>query len=228
MSASTRNRVVLMYRRPTCGLEHALQLVSRCGEFTHCETYCPDLQFEGLLGCTFTNFSYCEMKQTRECIPLYTAKETRFQYAIQELALTKDEFKRFNDWNMRQVLNKCTYNYTDLPLQLLPSKVSNYIVRDLDETHAMTPGRLYCAQAVVLALRYALSNQHSVSIALHGINTRLSTPNLVAASLEAVVGKPRELSVKRVLFNFQSSLVSHNYSTTTDETMTSRKSTWLS
>jgi hypothetical protein len=102
---------------------------------------------------------------------------------------------RFEDWNVRQVLNKCNYNYTDLALQLIPKKVSNYIVHDLDESHAVAPGRLYCAQAVVLALRHALSGQHPVSVALRGINTRLSTPNLVAASLEAVVGKPCEVTI---------------------------------
>jgi hypothetical protein len=195
MSSNSHHRVMLMYRRPTCRLERALQFVSNCGEFTHCETYCPDLQFEGLLGCTFTNFSCCKMKQTRECMQQYTSHETRDQYAIQELQLSSDEFVRFEDWNVRQVLNKCNYNYTDLALQLIPKKVSNYIVHDLDESHAVAPGRLYCAQAVVLALRHALSGQHPVSVALRGINTRLSTPNLVAASLEAVVGKPCEVTI---------------------------------
>jgi hypothetical protein len=186
--------VLLMYRRPTCAVEHALRFVSRCGEFTHCEMYCPDLCFEGLLGCTFTNFSYCDMKQTRECIPLYTNRKTCHQYAVQQLQLTDKEFELFQKWNTRQVSNKCRYNYTDLPLQLLPRKLSGSLASDLNCSQAMTPDSLYCAQAVVLALRHALSETHPVSIALRDINTRLSTPMSIAMSLELVAGKPIEMA----------------------------------
>jgi hypothetical protein len=185
--------VCLMYRRPICGLERVLQLVSNCGEFTHCEMYCPDLAFDGLLGCTFTNFSNCKMLQTRECVKLYTSPKTHHQYAVQELRLTHDEFELFNNWNKKQVLNKCGYNYTDLPLQLLPAKLSGSVVRDLNQSEAMSPGRLYCAQAVVLALRHALPIGHPVYVALSGINTRLSTPNSIASALEKVTGKPVEM-----------------------------------
>jgi hypothetical protein len=182
--------VLLVYRRPTCGLERFLQLVSNCGEFTHCEMFCPDLHMNGLLGCTFTNFSFRGMSQTRDCMRSYTAKTTRHWYAVQELNLASKEFELFEEWNKSQVSNHCAYNYTDLPLQLLPRKLSNSFIRDLDIDQSLTPCKLYCAQAVILALRHALPEKHPVCVALSGINTRLSTPCCIAGSLQTVLGRP--------------------------------------
>jgi hypothetical protein len=123
---------------------------------------------------------------------MYTAKKTHHLYAAQELQLTIEEFKLFAQWNGARVSNHCAYNYTDLPLQLLPKKISNCLVRDLDLSQSVTPVKLYCAQAVVLALRHALPREHSVCVALSGINTRLCTPCSVALSLAKLVGQPRE------------------------------------
>jgi hypothetical protein len=192
-SKNTSRCVVLVYRRPTNKLEMFLQGVSRCGEFTHCESFCPDLVFEGRVGCTFTNFSCHDMLQTRECVGLYTHKKTRHMYAMHKLNLSNEEFDLFVQWNKRQVANHCAYNYADLPMQIFPNCLSKQFVRDVNPNKQYEITRLYCAQAVVLALRYALSSQHPVSLALAHINTRLSTPDMIAKSLQDLWGEPRAM-----------------------------------
>jgi hypothetical protein len=194
MNRSNNTRcVVLVYRRPQGRVERFLQLVSQCGEFTHCETFCPDLTFEGLSGCTFTNFSSCEMLQTRECMRLYTHRKTRHLYAMHRLTLTSTEFSLFEHWNKAHVANHCAYNYADLGLQLIPGVISRSLVHDVDHETSMKIPRLYCAQAVVLALRYALSEDHPVFCALAHLNTRLSTPVSVALSLKPLIGEPKNM-----------------------------------
>jgi hypothetical protein len=183
-------KILLMYRRPLCKTEKVLQFVSRCGEFTHCEVYLPDLNEDGCVGWTFTNFSMCKMMKTRRCIPSYI--DNCDMYAFHSIDLTQNQFNRFVEWNLVQVLNKCPYNYKDLPLQILPARLTRSTVHDLTTTQATTPKKLFCSQAVILALRHALEPTHRVSHALANINTRLSTPTLVATSLESLYGKPRD------------------------------------
>jgi hypothetical protein len=186
-------KIFLMYRRPLCKTEKVIQFVSNCGEFTHCEVYCPDLDEDGFVGWTFTNFSMCKMMKTRRCIPSYIAECDK--YTFHSIDLTRNQFSRFVEWNRLQVLNKCSYNYKDLPLQMLPKTLARSTVNDLNTTQATTPKKLFCSQAVILALRHALEPTHRVSLALAHINTRLSTPTMVATSLESLYGKPRDVCI---------------------------------
>lgn len=198
-SQSECRKIFLMYRRPLCNTEKVMQFVSDCGEFTHCEVYCPDLAEDGCVGWTFTNFSMCNMMKTRRCIPSYRDKCNK--YTFHSIDLTRNEFSRFVEWNRLQVLNKCPYNYKDLSLQMLPKRLARSTVTDLDVTQTTTPRKLFCSQAVILALRHALEPTHRVTRALAGINTRLSTPTLVAKSLEPLYGKPRDVWMLMRIFS---------------------------
>jgi len=180
----------VIYRRPLGLSERVLQGVSRCGEFTHMEIYCPDLRHEGFLGCTFTNFSMCNMMRTRECIPSYS--QDRGKYVYHRIELENTQFDRFIVWNNQQIDHNCKYNYTDLCRQMIPGTIASTITREVDMSKPYHR-KLYCSQAVVLSLRVSLGPDHKVCKALQGVISRLSTPLIVADLLSTVLGKPKPL-----------------------------------
>ncbi|KAJ1465541.1 hypothetical protein T484DRAFT_1757336 [Baffinella frigidus] len=211
MDASTpgnTQHILLMYRRPICKREKLLQIVSGCGEFTHCEVYCPDMAIMHntpgepriiLTGWTYTNFSMCDMMRTRVCLESYV--RDRDLYRFHKITLTNTEYQRFCAWNNTQVTNHCHYNVKDLALQMLPRKLAHR-VKDSKVTH---PTKLYCSQAVVLALRYAAEKGNGTSngaqtfldkvcTALSKTEARCSTPSSVADALHGVIGAPVHLS----------------------------------
>ena len=186
----TMRCIWVIYRRPLGLSERVLQGVSRCGEFTHMKIYCPDLRHEGFLGCTFTNFSMCEMMRTRECIPSYSKDRDKYVYHLIELENT--QFDRFTAWNNQQIDHNCKYNYADLCRQIIPGKIASTITREVDMDKPFHR-KLYCSQAAVLSLRASLGPGHKVCKALQGITSRLSTPSTVADLLSTVLGEPKPL-----------------------------------
>jgi hypothetical protein len=183
-------RIWVIYRRPLGLSERVLQGISRCGEFTHCEVYCPDLMHEGMVGCTFTNFSMCAMMRTRECLPSY--RQDRDKYMYHAIDLERTQFDKFTAWNDVQVVHNCKYNYSDVCRQMIPTVIAARITSEVDTTKEYHR-KLYCSQAVVLALRASLASDHRVCKALKDITSRLSTPSIVADHLSVVLGPPYDL-----------------------------------
>jgi len=209
-TASNTHQILLMYRRPICKREKFLQIVSRCGEFTHCEVYCPDMAIihdipgeprKTLTGWTYTNFSMCDMMRTRVCLESYV--RDRDLYRFHKITLTNTEYQRFCAWNNTQVTNHCHYNVKDLALQILPRKLA----QQAKDSKVIHPKKLYCSQGVVLALRYAAQKGNGirsadgsktpldiVCFALAKTEARYSTPSSVANALQEVLGAPIHIS----------------------------------
>jgi hypothetical protein len=167
-----------------------MQKLSRCGDFLHCEVFCPDLVHEGKVGCTFTNFSMCDMMRTRECLASYVVDHDKYMY--HRIFLDPVQFDKFTSWNDRQVNHKCKYNYSDLCRQMIPAVIAQNITREVDMSK-LYHQKLYCSQAVVLALRASLGLDHIVCKALAPVTSRLSTPSIVSKHLSAVLGAPIQL-----------------------------------
>jgi hypothetical protein len=202
------HHILLMYRRPICKREKFLQIVSGCGEFTHCEVYCPNMAIldsqpgvshKTLTGWTYTNFSMCDMMRTRLCLGSYV--NDPHVYMFHQIDMTNSEYERFCAWNNTQVINHCRYNVKDLALQMLPRQLAQR-AKDSTVTH---PPKLYCSQGVVLALRYAADQKHrppegpktfldKVCTALSKTEARSSTPTGVANALGKVIGTPLPIS----------------------------------
>jgi hypothetical protein len=184
-------------------------MVSGCGEFTHCEFYCPNLDiYESqhgasrktlLTGWTYTNFSMCDMMRTRLCLESYV--NDQHVYSFHQIDMTTSEYQRFCSWNDTQVKNHCRYNAIDLALQMLPRRLAQR-AKDPPVTH---PSKLYCSQGVVLALRYAADQEHrtpmgpetfldKICTALSKIEARSSTPSSVANAIGKVIGTPLPIS----------------------------------
>jgi hypothetical protein len=200
--------VLLMYRQPICKREKVLQFFSRCGEFTHCEIFCPDMTIvtslfgeprKALKGWTYTNFSMCDMMRTRLCLESYVSDQ--HFYKFHKLEMTSNEYQRFCAWNNTQVSNHCHYNVKDLALQILPRKLAQQ-VKDSKVVH---PSKMYCSQGVVLALRYAAEKDSPTShvsktfldivcIALSKTEARCSTPSSVANAITQAIGEPLPIS----------------------------------
>lgn len=207
-NSSKKHNVLLMYRRPICKREKFLQIVSRCGEFTHCEIYCPDMTLisstpgapcKTLTGWTYTNFSMCDMMRTRECLQSYV--NDQHVYMFHKIEMTDTEYQRFCAWNNTQVTNHCHYNVKDLALQMLPRKLAGR-AKDKKVIH---PEKLYCSQGVVLSLRYAADKGNRttscsktpldlVCSVLAKTEARCSTPTSVADAIKQVIGAPMPLS----------------------------------
>ena len=182
----------VIYRKPLGKTERALQLVGRCGSFTHCEVYCPDYRHCGLVGWSFSNFSFTHMLLTRECINSYA--HDRDKYMIHIIQLDNTQFERFIEWNNKQVLHRCKYNYSDVCRQILPRFFAASITTEVDmnkEYHF----KLYCSQAVILALRASLPRDHQIIECLADITSRLSTPSILCDQLSICLGAPLQMPV---------------------------------
>lgn len=205
------HNVLLMYRRPLNKREKFLQLVSRCGEFTHCEVYCPNMTISSqtpgepcttLTGWTFTNFSMCDMMLTRICLDSYST-DHHF-YMFHKIDMTESEYQRFCAWNTTQVVNHCHYNVKDLALQMIPKRLSSFA----KDSNIVYPSKLYCSQGVVLSLRYAAYKGvqtpgvsetvlDKICGSLANTEARCSTPSGVASAIQRVLGPPIEVSEPR-------------------------------
>ena len=185
--------VWIMYRRPLGRTERIIQTVGQCGEFTHCEIYCPDYVFENIKGWSFSNFSFTKMMCTRECIPSYHLDRGKYMYHVVEL--DNAQFQKFINWNDNQIAHNCRYNYTDVCKQILPKFFAKSITSEVDmnlEFHQ----HLFCSQAVILSLRASLHKDHPVIKCLTCLTSRLTTPSTLCDQLSICLGAPLQMPVK--------------------------------
>jgi hypothetical protein len=182
--------VVVIYRRPIIWSDHMLELV--CGQFTHCELYIPSLNGTFI---TTTDFG-CQFRT--DVSSLYTQQQQ--DYAWHMIPMTKNEFQRFWTWNVEQVEQHCKYNYRDLLWQLVPNRKT--FVKDLANNDAHHPPRMFCSQAVVLALRAAFDSTDSTSRMREFstcMNSRITTPCSFLSTACAYLGN--HVTTKRVPMN---------------------------
>jgi hypothetical protein len=185
--------VFIVYRRP---MDYADQVIQALGggetycEFTHCELYLPDE------GVTFTIFKGGTMEKSAMLPMLYTRRPDRFSWHM--LALNHDEYLGLLDWNNTQLARHCPYNFRDLVWQVVPRGISNSFVHDLEITTSRSPSRIYCSQAIILALRDSSQAECARQILrdfVCSINSRLATPSDLARLTTHFLGVPPRTSV---------------------------------
>ena len=183
-------QIWVIYRKPLGKTERVLQVVGQCGSYTHCELYCPDYRHCGLVGWTFTNFSFCRMLCTRECIPSYCLEREKYMYHV--VSLDNAQFERFIKWNNNQVQHKCKYNYSDVCRQILPHFIAKSITSEVDMNRDFH-NRLFCSQAVLLSLRASLHEDHPIIKCLACLTSRLTTPSILCDQLSLCLGAPLQM-----------------------------------
>jgi len=179
---TSKHTILIIYRRPMGNAERFLKALSNCGEFTHVESYC----IIAGTGWTFTNYSFNEMVQTKDCEGSYIVDWVK--YAYHAIDVSAQEHAAFVAWNKAQVANRCRYNYSDLVFQMIPG--ARMFVPDLTTAQALQPKKLFCSQAVLLGLQHALAKNSPVAVRLSGINTRTCCPTALAGSLGSILGSP--------------------------------------
>jgi hypothetical protein len=173
--------VIIVYRRPINWTDRILELA--CGEFTHCEIYVPNI------GGTFATTVDVGMDLRFDLKQLYVLPDTAGDYAWHLLVMTEVEYQRMCAWNMEQVAHHCRYNYTDLMWQVAPYMRS--FVHDVSQQDASHPRKMFCSQAVVLALRAAFSGNDSkphMKAFVSSMNSRLTTPGVLMTALNFYTG----------------------------------------
>ena len=167
--------VIVVYRRPVEWSDRVLQLA--CGEFTHCELYVPN--FKG----TFVTTVDFGMELRFDMKDSYRLESHKYAWHL--IPLTQAEYKRLCAWNMEQVKNHCKYNWPDLLWQVAPFMRS--FVHDLAKQDASHPKKMFCSQAVVLALRAAFGgdgrNNTRMKACVRSMNSRITTPGLLSKQL---------------------------------------------
>ena len=183
-------KIMVIYRKPCCNMDRCVQMIGNCGAYTHCELYCPEMLHNGKLGWSFTNFSFCEMEVTQESVHDY--RKYPFLFDAHEILIRREQHDKLLQWNLDLVDYKCSYNYSDLMLHLLPKSVAR-VLRPDNKDILLSPQKLYCAQAVILALRHALGPIHRISQLLIDINIHLCKPSSINEHLSRILGPPTEM-----------------------------------
>jgi hypothetical protein len=183
-------KIMIIYRKPCCKLDKCIQVLGNCGAYTHCELYCPEMLYNGKIGWTFTNFSFYEMEMTQESVYQYKSDPQLFD--AHEILIRPEQHAALLRWNLELVARRCSYNYSDLFLHLMPKRIASALRPD-DKNMLTIPKKLYCAQAVILALKHALGPRHRVSQSLTEINIHLSKPSCIADKLSHIFGAPSQM-----------------------------------
>jgi hypothetical protein len=172
--------IFIVYRRPVAWTDRLLQVA--CGEFTHCEIYVPNI------GGTFVTTTDSGMQLRFDLKRHYTSNPS--YYAWHLIALTECEYDRMNAWHMEQVTNHCAYNYRDL-LKLPLTKIWGPW-HDLGQNDANHPKRMFCSQAVVLALRAAFNDGNNsgcrMKSFISSMNSRITTPGCLVKDFAGYMG----------------------------------------
>jgi len=178
--------IIVVYRRPWDCTDSVIQAFGggsvQC-EFTHCELYVPDS------GETFTIFAGGTMTKDAKLPLLYNLRSDRFAWHI--IPLKFDEYTRLIQWNKQQIAQHCPYNFRDLAWQIVPENIRNSFVKDLAVSTAHTPRRIFCSQAIILALREASNGVGARQILrdfVFSANSRLVTPTDLSRMVTQYLG----------------------------------------
>jgi hypothetical protein len=178
--------IIIVYRRPWDRTELFLQAFgggkARC-EFTHCELFFPDS------GETFTIFRGGNMMKSMSLPTLYKLKSEMFAWHL--IPLNTYEYTRLLHWNRQQIAHHCPYNFRDLAWQIAPGMISHLCVTDLSVTTAHNPTRMFCSQAIVLALREAsctVGARQVLRNLIFSTNSRLVSPSDLSRLFTSYLG----------------------------------------
>lgn len=180
--------IIIVYRRPVDNTDFLLQAFGggniQC-EFTHCELYFPDS------GETFTIFKGGTMTKDKRLSSLYDNTKFEHKFAWHIIPLNHYEYTRMLQWNRQQITQHCPYNFRDLAWQIAPEMLSKLCVQDLSVSNAHNPTRMFCSQAIILALReasQAVGARQALRNFVFSANSRLVTPSDLSRMVTQYIG----------------------------------------
>ena len=165
------NPIVIVYRRPMFMTDHLICMAG-AGQFTHCELYIPGKK------ATFAIFVGGEMQCSTSLPNFYQTRPDDFAWHM--MILTDEENNLLEKWHIDMVGKKCLYNFKDLMWKMTPSLIQSRCVSDLTTERSHSPNKMFCSQAVILALREAFSGPTSKPLLKEfatSVNSRITTPN---------------------------------------------------
>jgi hypothetical protein len=177
--------MIVVYRRPMDLTEHLMQKVagsSDC-EFTHCELFLPDS------GGTFTIFKGGYLSKFETLPMMYNTRPELFAWHM--IPLNYEEYVRMHLWNTVQISHRCPYNFRDLLWQMAPRKLRYSCVNDLAVPIAHNPTRMFCSQAIILALREAsngIGSRQMLKQFVGSSNSRLVSPSDLSCMVTEYLG----------------------------------------
>jgi hypothetical protein len=166
--------MIIVYRLPmgyTDSLMQSFVGIKQC-EFTHCETYLPDESG------TFTIFMGGSMLEDKKLSHLYKKRPHLFAWHM--IPLNYAEYTSMLNWNRQQIKMHCPYNFRDLVWQITPGSIRRSCVKDLGVSRTHNPTRMFCSQAIILALREASAvpgARPMLAAFAFACNSRILTPS---------------------------------------------------
>lgn len=146
---------VLIFRKAFCTTDILMQRLLNVGEFVHCEFYLPCVVNQSFPdGVSVSNFSCHTMNLYATLAAEYRAKPDL--YTGISVELEHEEYGLLLNYLFTLAKREIPYNYMDLMWQMLPAKVANVFVTDSTVIDSKSVCSLYCAQAMLLALRNCL------------------------------------------------------------------------
>ena len=164
------NPIVIVYRRPMFMTDHLISMAGG-GQFTHCEMYIPGEK------ATFAIFVGGEMQCSTALPNFYQTRPDDFAWHM--IILTDSEINLMERWHIDMVGKKCHYNFKDLMWKMTPPLIQSRCVSDLTNEMSHSPNKMFCSQAVILALREAFSGPTTKPIHKEfttSVNSRITTP----------------------------------------------------
>jgi hypothetical protein len=175
---------VLVFRRAFCTTDHVLQRLLHVGEFVHCEFYLPNVinqQFPE--GVSVSNFSCHAMNLYPSLVDEYYAHP--MLYTAVSVQLDEEEYALLLNYLFTLAQRQTPYNYRDLMWQLVPTRVANAFATGSTVVDSKNVNSLYCAQAMLLALRHCLKKGQLIQ-ALSGHIDRTVLPQQLFESVRGV------------------------------------------
>jgi hypothetical protein len=177
-------RVCIVYRKPLNWIDSAIQLIGRCGNYTHCELWFPDYFLNGKKGYRFTNFMFQTMERTDDAYQEYMESPDMYDVHIVWLPLTA--YMNLFNWCDELVSRKCRYNYSAVARLILPQCMQAVDDPELDMNHL----NLFCSQAIVLSFLKNIPTDHPISGLMRKLPACATKPQDVANVLEPLYGPP--------------------------------------
>lgn len=150
------------------------QKVSGLG-YMHAELSLVPFPDEGFLE--KSRFIYTAFVGEHFSLNYVTTKRSKDKYTVLSIPVSSEEYQEIQNFLMRLIDLPTCYNYVDLTMVLAPKFMVNTFMPDVEKD--TIPSRVFCSQAVVLALKFYLHKERKDALAeiLAGVNSRTCTPD---------------------------------------------------
>lgn len=119
-------------------------------------------------------FSTFVREYYRGYVPMAWETRREGEHLLMLLPVTERQYDRAREYVSELCRRETPYNYLDLTLCAMPSKVASFVGPDTKPYPV--PRKVFCSQAAVLMLRQALHDNTDVYDALSSVNSRSCSP----------------------------------------------------